>query len=128
MSSAPAAPRLDRDPVVLSSLCPSRDVLRHVTSTWAMLVFYVLREGPCRFSALRRRIDGVSERMLAQTLKVLVEDGFVLRTAHDVVPPHVEYELTPLGREMAERAGALAEWIEANAHEVLAARERAKAD
>lgn len=127
MSNAQDVDRFERDPVVLSSLCPSRDVLRHVTSTWAMLVFYVLRDGSHRFSALRRRIDGVSERMLAQTLKVLVEDGFVVRTAYDVVPPHVEYALTPLGVEMAQRAGALAEWIEANAHEVLAARERAKA-
>jgi DNA-binding HxlR family transcriptional regulator len=123
--SAPHPPSA-RPPVVLSALCPSRDALRHATSTWALLVFYVLREGPHRFSELRRRIDGVSERMLAQTLKVLAQDGFVLRTAHAVVPPHVDYELTALGREMAARAGALAEWIEANTHHIQAARARAQ--
>jgi len=112
--------------LVLSSLCPSRDILRHVTSTWALLIFYVLREGPHRFSSLRRRIDGVSERMLAQTLKQLVHDGFIIRTAYEVVPPHVEYELSPLGREAAKRAGALAEWIEANAHHVMKARSQRK--
>ena len=98
----------------MAATCPSRAVLSHVTSRWGVLVLIALQEGTLRFSALRRRIGGVSERMLAQTLKVLEADGFITRRAHDVVPPHVEYSLTPLGREVAERVAGLAHWIEDN--------------
>ena len=73
-----------------------------------------LESGTRRFSELRRAIGGVSERMLAQTLQWLEGDGLVSRHAHDVVPPRVEYALTPLGREAAERVRALADWIEAS--------------
>jgi DNA-binding HxlR family transcriptional regulator len=80
--------------------CPSRGVLDHVTSRWGVLALVALRDGTLRFSELRRRIGGVSEKMLAQTLQALEEDGFVLRTAHPEVPPRVDYRLTPLaGRE-----------------------------
>ena len=94
--------------------CPSREVLKHVTSRWGVLVLMVLETGTKRFSALRRAVGGVSERMLAQTLQWLEDDGLVLRTAYDVVPPHVEYSLTPLGREAATRVRGLADWIEEN--------------
>jgi DNA-binding HxlR family transcriptional regulator len=97
---------------LLAERCPSREVLKHVTSRWGVLVLIVLEEGTFRFSALRRRIGGVSERMLAQTLQWLEADGLVLRVAHDVVPPHVEYSLTPLGREATAHVRALADWIE----------------
>jgi DNA-binding HxlR family transcriptional regulator len=97
---------------LLSDKCPSRDVLKHVTSRWGVLVLIVLEGGTFRFSGLRRRIGGVSERMLAQTLQWLETDGLVLRVAHDVVPPHVEYSLTPLGREAAAHVRTLADWIE----------------
>ncbi len=97
---------------LLSEKCPSRDVLKHMTSRWGVLVLIVLEGGTCRFSALRRKIGGVSERMLAQTLQWLEADGLVLRVAHDVVPPHVDYSLTPLGREAAEHVRNLADWIE----------------
>ena len=73
---------------VLSPECPSRQVLRHLTSTWGVLVLIVLLKGEHRFSALKRRVGGVSERMLAQTLQQLEGDGMVLRVAHPVVPPH----------------------------------------
>jgi DNA-binding HxlR family transcriptional regulator len=99
---------------LLSTECLSRDVLKHVTSRWGVLVLIVLQEGTLRFSDLRRRIDGVSERMLAQTLQWLESDGFVARHAYPVVPPHVEYSLTPLGEEVAERVRFLADWIELN--------------
>ncbi|MGQ0567373.1 MAG: winged helix-turn-helix transcriptional regulator [Gemmobacter sp.] len=72
---------------VLASDCPSRPVLQHLTSRWGALVMIVLATGTFRFSALRRRIGGISERMLAQTLQALEADGMVLRRAHDVVPP-----------------------------------------
>lgn len=92
--------------------CPSREVLKHVTSRWGVLVLVVLLDGTARFSDLRRSVGGVNERMLAQTLQWLEGDGLVLRTAYPVVPPHVEYSLTPLGKEAALKVQALADWIE----------------
>ncbi|MBS0535920.1 MAG: helix-turn-helix transcriptional regulator [Proteobacteria bacterium] len=97
---------------VLAANCPSRDVLKHLTSRWGVLVLIVLERRMHRFSELRRTIGGVSERMLAQTLQQLEADGMVSRVAYQVVPPHVEYSLTPLGREAAEKVRALADWIE----------------
>ncbi len=101
-------------PDVLSADCPSRAVLKHLTSQWGVLVLLALRGGTLRFSGLRRRIGGISERMLAQTLDVLEGDGLVLRQAHPVVPPHVDYSLSPLGAEAARRVAELTGWIEAN--------------
>jgi DNA-binding HxlR family transcriptional regulator len=97
---------------VLSPECPSRQVLRHLTSTWGVLVLIVLLKGEHRFSALKRRVGGVSERMLAQTLQQLEGDGMVLRVAHSVVPPHVVYSLTDLGQGAALRVQALVGWLE----------------
>jgi DNA-binding HxlR family transcriptional regulator len=112
---------------VLAADCPSRQVLTHVTSRWGALVMIALATGTHRFSALRRRIGGVSERMLAQTLQQLEGDGMVRRVAHDVVPPHVDYSLTPLGVQAAEKVVALSAWIEVNLAEILAGRPAAKA-
>ncbi|MDO8984276.1 helix-turn-helix domain-containing protein [Cypionkella sp.] len=109
-------------PNVLAADCPSRAVLKHLTSQWGVLVMFALQDGTLRFSALRRRVGGVSERMLAQTLQALEGDGLVLRVAHPVVPPHVEYSLTVLGAEAAELVGALGRWIEANLPQMQAAR------
>ena len=103
---------------LLSAGCPSREVLKHVTSQWGVLVLIVLQRGTHRFSELRRRIGGVSERMLAQTLQLLEADGFVARRAYPVVPPHVEYSLTPLGEEVAEKVRVLADWIEVNLYRI----------
>ena len=97
---------------LMSEACPSRQVLKHVTSRWGVLVLVALEGGTYRFGELRRAIGGVSERMLAQTLQWLEGDGLVNRVAYEVVPPHVEYSLTPLGREAAERVRSLADWIE----------------
>ncbi|MFA6265008.1 MAG: helix-turn-helix domain-containing protein [Pseudolabrys sp.] len=97
---------------VLAAACPSREVLKHLTSRWGVLVLIVLEKRMHRFSELRRAVGGVSERMLAQTLHQLEGDGMVARVAYKVVPPHVEYSLTPLGREAAEKVRALADWIE----------------
>jgi DNA-binding HxlR family transcriptional regulator len=112
--SGPAVPlseQLQRGDL-MAAACPSREVLKHVTSRWGVLVLIALEGGTRRFSALRRMIGGVSERMLAQTLQWLEGDGLVDRVAFEVVPPHVEYSLTPLGREAAEKVRALADWIE----------------
>jgi DNA-binding HxlR family transcriptional regulator len=97
---------------VMVADCPSRLVLGHITSRWGVLVLVMLLERTHRFSELRRAVGGVSEKMLAQTLDALAYDGLVLRVARQVVPPHVEYSLTPLGREAAERLEVLVDWIE----------------
>ncbi|MFF0411844.1 winged helix-turn-helix transcriptional regulator [Kitasatospora sp. NPDC004745] len=114
---------LDRAPDVYDRMCPSRGVLEHVTSRWGVLVLIALRERGYRFSELRRRVSGVSEKMLAQTLQTLERDGFVLREAHPVIPPRVDYSLTPLGLEAAEYVSALAHWVEARMCAVRDARE-----
>ncbi|HRD33932.1 MAG TPA: helix-turn-helix domain-containing protein [Rhodocyclaceae bacterium] len=103
--------------------CPSREVLKHVTSRWGVLVLLALLNDTRRFSELRRRIGGVSEKMLAQTLQWLERDGFVLRVSHPVVPPHVEYSLTPLGKEVGQRVVGLADWIELNLPRIVAAQQ-----
>ena len=97
---------------LMSCNCPSRSVLKHVTSQWGFLVLIGLEAGTLRFSAIRRMVGGVSERMLAQTLRNLEHDGLVDRVAFDVVPPHVEYSLTPLGVGAAAKVRELADWIE----------------
>ena len=107
---------------VMAADCPSRLVLQHLTSRWGALVMVALATGTHRFSALRRAIGGVSERMLAQTLQQLEGDGLVQRTAHAVVPPHVDYALTPLGEEAAALVVHLTGWIEGNLPRVLAHR------
>lgn len=99
--------------------CPSRDILKHVTSRWGVLVLFALMEGTHRFSDLRRKVGGISEKMLAQTLQYLEADGFINRVAHPVVPPHVEYSLTPLGDEIGKQVGSLADWIETNLPKIM---------
>ena len=107
---------------LFAEACPSREVLRHVTSRWGVLVLVALRRGTHRFSDLRRLIGGVSEKMLAQTLQWLEADGFVLRVQYPVVPPHVEYSLTALGEEVALRVRDLADWIEVKLPEIMQAK------
>lgn len=100
--------------------CPTRVVLDHVMSKWSPLVLASLSDGaPLRWSELRRRAEGVSEKMLAQTLRILEQDGLVRRDAKPVVPPHVEYSLTPLGQELTERLVPLMAWIAVHAEEIL---------
>ena len=111
-----------RDGNLFAEQCPSRDVLKHVTSRWGVLILVALQEGTHRFSDLRRKMGGVSEKMLAQTLQWLEADGFVNRKSYPVVPPHVEYSLTPLGFEVAEKVAELADWIEGNLPRVMASR------
>nr|WP_315384116.1 helix-turn-helix domain-containing protein [uncultured Sphingomonas sp.] len=94
--------------------CPSRAVLKRITSSWGLLVLVALRDGTRRFSELRRRVNGVSERMLAQTLQQLEAHQLVVRRSLPVVPPHVEYTLTPLGEAAAAKVEDLVEWIQAN--------------
>jgi DNA-binding HxlR family transcriptional regulator len=102
--------------------CPSRAVLEHVTSRWGVLVLAALLERSHRFSELRREIGGVSEKMLAQTLQTLERDGFVHRDAKPVIPPRVDYSLTPIGREVAEQVWTLTRWVEGRIDDVFVAR------
>lgn len=108
---------------VMAAACPSREILQHLTSRWGVLVLIALLPGTQRFSALRREIGGVSERMLAQTLQWLEGDGMVNRHSFNTVPPHVEYTLTPLGEQAAEKVQDLADWLEVNLPAILQSRE-----
>ncbi len=104
--------------------CSSRETLQGVTGRWGILVLAALGEGSYRFSALRRRVDGVSERMLSQTLQSLERDGMITRTVLEAIPPKVEYDLTPLGREVADRLVGLIELVQSNMDAVYASRDR----
>ena len=96
---------------VLSNACPSREILEHLTTKWSVLVLRCLSEGVHRFSELKQRIEGISEKMLAQTLKTLESDGFLIRTVYPVVPPKVEYQLTILGSQASAKMTELVGWI-----------------
>lgn len=98
-----AAPPFD----VFRDDCPSRQVLEHVTSRWGALTLAALRPGPVRFGELRRCVDGVSDKMLSQTLKALEADGLVDRNVRSTSPPHVDYRLTPSGQEVAAAVASL---------------------
>lgn len=97
--------------------CGSRAAFEVVTSKWASLALLVLGEGSYRFNALRRRVEGVSEKMLSQTLQGLERDGMVTRDVVTTIPPRVEYALTPLGEGVAEKLRALADLLESAAAE-----------
>ncbi|MDT0568356.1 helix-turn-helix domain-containing protein [Streptomyces sp. DSM 3412] len=109
---------------VFARNCPSRGTLEHVTGRWGVLTMGALHEGSLRFNELRRRVDGVSEKMLSQTLHALERDGLVHRDARPTNPPRVDYTLTPLGREVSERLLALIACVEDRMEEVLRSRER----
>lgn len=105
--------------------CPSRDLLDRIGDKWSILVLGELGEhGACRFTRLRARLAGVSEKMLTQTLRALERDGLVLRTVYPEVPVRVEYQLTALGETLREPLKALTGWSLRHTEEVLAAREQ----
>ena len=104
---------------ILPAKCNSRTVLDHVTSKWGVLVIVALSDGGLRWSELRGIVQGISEKMLAQTLRTLEADGFVLRVAQASIPPRVDYSLTPLGDELADRLLPLMEWIAGKADSIV---------
>lgn len=106
--------------LVLQAGCPSRTVLDHVSSKWGVLILVSLDAGPQRWSELRRRAEGISEKMLAQTLKTLEGDGFVHRDAQPIIPPRVDYSLTALGAELVQRLLPLVTWIGEHADDIIA--------
>jgi DNA-binding HxlR family transcriptional regulator len=109
------AGRGDLSADVFEPNCPSRLLLDHVTSRWGLLVLVALANGTMRWSEIRRWVKGVSEKMLAQTLRTLEADGLVLRNVHPVVPPRVEYSLTERGRQLVALLEPVVDWAVANA-------------
>lgn len=101
--------------------CPTRALLDRIGDRWTVLVVGALSEGPMRFGEIARRIDGVSQKMLTQTLRGLERDGLVTRTMYPQIPPRVEYELTELGRSLLQPLGALISWASAHMGEVAEA-------
>jgi DNA-binding HxlR family transcriptional regulator len=104
---------------VFARNCPSRFALGDVTSKWGILALAALSEGEARFGVLRRKVDGVSEKMLAQALQALERDGLIYREAQATIPPRVDYGLTPLGQEIAGLVVGLIERLELRAHLIV---------
>jgi DNA-binding HxlR family transcriptional regulator len=102
--------------------CRTREVLDIVGDKWSLLVVRTLKDGPLRFTELKRAIDGISQRMLTVTLRSLERDGILLRTVRAVMPPHVSYELTPMGTTLREATAPLLEWSIAHLPHIDAAR------
>jgi DNA-binding HxlR family transcriptional regulator len=102
--------------------CRIREILERVGDKWSLQVIFHLGDGPQRFTGLKRSIDAVSQRMLTVTLRGLERDGIVSRTMYPVIPPRVEYALTPLGETLRDAAGTLVSWADAHLAEVEAAR------
>ena len=105
-----------------SKNCPMRQLLDRIGDTWTLLIVLNLGAGKQRFSELKRRVTGISQRMLTQTLRHLERDGMVTRTVFPTNPPSVEYELTALGFSMLDSIRALVEWTAANQTEIADAR------
>jgi DNA-binding HxlR family transcriptional regulator len=102
--------------------CEVRQILDRIADKWSLLVIALLERRKLRFSQLQREIDGISQRMLTVTLRQLERDGLVSRTVHPVVPPRVEYELTPLGTTLYATIRSLVTWTEEHRAEIAAAR------
>ena len=107
-----------------TATCEIRDLLDRLADKWSLLVVELLGDGTHRFTELKRRVDGISQRMLTLTLRQLERDGLITRTVHPVVPPRVDYELTLLGRSLLEAIQPLVIWTRANRDEIVGARQR----
>ncbi|WP_308797276.1 winged helix-turn-helix transcriptional regulator [Agromyces silvae] len=105
---------------VFTEGCPTRVVLDHIMSKWGVLVLLALTDGTQRWGELRREVQGISEKMLASTLRTLEGDGLVRRESYPEVPPRVEYSLTPLGDELMQQMLPLVEWVARNADGIVA--------
>nr|WP_244629602.1 helix-turn-helix domain-containing protein [Martelella limonii] len=97
-------------------------ILQRVGDKWSMLIIIVLIDGPCRFNALKRRIDGISQQMLTRVLKALERDGLISRTTYPTNPPQVEYALTGLGRSLSDPVLYLGDWVRDNIAHIEEAR------
>ncbi|WP_280475988.1 winged helix-turn-helix transcriptional regulator [Nocardia asiatica] len=111
---------------IYSAKCPTREILDHIAGKWTVLIIDALAHGTMRYTDLRTRIDGISQKMLTQTLRQLEADGFVTRTVHPTIPPRVDYTLTELGHSLRTPIAALRDWIESNINRIEAARRAAR--
>lgn len=116
--------RMKLEPNVLSAQCPTRKALDLIADKWTTLVIYLLADGTARYSDLHRAIDGISQKMLTQTLRGLERNGLVHRKVYPEVPPRTEYTLTPLGQTLIEPLSALCGWAEKHMPELEKARQR----
>ena len=107
-----------------SADCPTRQILDRVGDKWAVLILLLVRQELMRFNALRRTIEGISQKMLSQVLKSLERDGLIKRRAIATVPVTVEYSITPFGATLASAVDPLRDWAESNLKEVLNAQRR----
>jgi DNA-binding HxlR family transcriptional regulator len=107
---------------VMASACPTRQVIGRVGDKWTLLVLYALSGGTRRFSQLRTEVDGISQKMLTQTLRALERDGIVHRHAYAVIPPKVEYSLTPLGDSLGDVITTVRQWAYTHMDEIDQAR------
>lgn len=112
------------EPNVYDAACPTRQVLDMIADKWTALIIGLLEDEPRRFAALHRRIGGISQKMLTQTLRRMERDGLVQRTVYAEVPPRVEYALTPLGQTLCLPIATLREWAEEHIEAVIAAQQR----
>jgi DNA-binding HxlR family transcriptional regulator len=108
---------------VFDSNCPTRQVLDCIADKWTVLIIRRLAEGTLRFAQLRRAVDGISQKVLTNTLRTLERNGIVTRRVYASVPPKVEYSLTGLGRSLCNLVGGICSWAEANIEQVQVARE-----
>ena len=106
---------------VMSRSCPSRVVLHRIGARWTVFVVNALEHGPMLFVELKTHIQGITPKVLTETLRALERDGLVLRTDHEEIPPRVEYELTELGRSLLEPLRAVRRWAEAHVPDIQAA-------
>ncbi|ASO20026.1 DNA-binding HxlR family transcriptional regulator [Actinoalloteichus hoggarensis] len=104
--------------------CPGRTILTHIAGRWGVLIIAALRDGPLRFYRLRDRIDGISEKMLAQNLRALTRDGLLRREVEDGAPPRVSYSLTAMGHELTVPLQGMLDWISVRADDIVAAQRR----
>lgn len=112
------------EPEVFTANCPTQQVLETIADKWSVIVIYALSRKTQRYSELQRMIGGVSQKMLTQTLRKLERDGLVERHVYPVVPPKVEYSLTPLGQTLTQLLAAICQWAEVHLDEIEAARTR----
>ncbi|WP_193334588.1 winged helix-turn-helix transcriptional regulator [Devosia beringensis] len=103
---------------------PMIEILGRISGRWSLYIIMSLMSGPMRFSELKRQVEGISQKMLTQTLRELEEDGIVHRTVTPIIPPRVDYELTEMGRELQAPLAAISDWTHRNGDRVAEARDR----
>ncbi len=109
---------------VLLASCPSRTPLARIANKWTAMIVSVLSEDALRFGDIKAKIEGISGKVLTETLRALERDGLVSREVYSEIPPKVEYQLTPLGRTLIVPLTALKDWVESHTDEVIAAQQR----